>query len=336
MSIDFDIDFFNKLDFSGSVINDFYNSTNDVWFSGDFAVGEIPYFGFTFKNCTQKRGKFIKDRIIGAKITRFVISKSNLYDVSVSFDNGIKLDFSCMWIYRCLEMYEGKSYKNVYPEWEKYINKIAYVESAEFLFDEEDTELPEGYSLNVKSYTDRDEHECKAMLEVCELTKNGEHVFSYRCTYNHASPCKGLIYHSNGHKYLPFQVDLYGISYLELDSGEVYHYIPEGFPHDIDQYCGESFIITDIHYDPKSNLIAYGGCYWAGPYEVMVGDLSEPLNYDPHLICVNEVFDPEHDEGYDFDFVRFEDGKLIVKNDDNREFSLDLAEVKASIKALSE
>lgn len=332
----FDIEFFNKLDFSGSVLNEFYNSGNDVWFTGDFAHGDIPYFGFTFKNCEQKRGEFTKDRIIGAKITRFEITEGDLYGISISFDNGITLDCSCKWIYRHLEMYKGKSYKNVYPEWEKYVDKIAYVESAEYFEDEEDTELPEGHSLNVKSYADRDEYKCKAELDVCELTKNGEHVFSYRCTYSHPRACKGLVFHSNGHKYLSFQVDLYGMSYLDLESGEVYHYIPEGYPHDIDQYCGESFIITDIHYDPQSNLIAYGGCYWAGPYEVMVGDFSDPLNYDPHLISVCEIIDPEHDEGYDVDFVRFEDGKLIVKNDENREFSIDLTEIKAKIKAFSE
>lgn len=332
----FDIDFFNKLDFSGSVINEFYNSTNDVCFSGDFAVGGIPYFGFTFKNCTQKRGEFKKDRIIGAKITRFEITESDPYGISISFDNEITLDFSCMWIYRHLEMYKGKSYKNVYPEWSKYLGEYAYVESAEYLEDEEDIELPEDYSLNVKSYIDMDEHAIKAHLDVCELTKNGEHVYSYRCTYNHPRACKGLVYHSNGHKYLPFQVDLYGMSYLDLDSGEVYHYIPEGYPHDIDQYCGESFIVTDIHYDPQSNLIAYGGCYWAGPSDVMVGDFSEPLNYDPHLISVCEIVEPENDECYDWDFVRFEDGKLIVKNDDKHEFSIDLTEIKTKIKAFSE
>lgn len=333
---DFDIEFFNTLDFSDSVIERFEDLGNDVWFRGNFTVGDIPYFSFTFKNCTQKRGDFIKDRIVGAKITHYVISKSDLYDVSVSFDNGISLDFSCMWILRDLEMYKGKSYKNVYPDWEKLLEKIAYVESAEYFYDEEDTEFPEGYSLNVKSYADSDEHVRKAVLEVCELTKNGEHVFSYRCTYNHGGAFKEPVYHSNGHKYLPFQIDLYGISYLDLDSGEVYHYIPEGFSHDIDQYCGESFIITDIHYDPQTDLVAYGGCYWACPYEVMVGDLSDPLNYDPHLISVQEILDPENEECFDFDFVRFEDGKLIVKNDENREFSLGLAEIKAKIKSLSE
>lgn len=228
-----------------------------------------------------------------------------------------------------------KSYKNVYPEWEKRLGEYYYVESAEYFTDEEDTELQDGYSLNVKSYIDMDEHAIKAELDVCTLTKNGEHIFSYRCTYSHPRACKGLVYHSNGHKYLPFQIDLYGISYLDLDSGEVYNYIPEGYPHDIKQYCGESFIITDIHYDPRSNLIAYGGCYWAGPYDIMAGDFSEPMNYDPHLISVSEIFDPEHDNGFEFDFVRFEDGKLIVKNDENREFSVDLAEIKEQIKALS-
>lgn len=243
------------------------------------------------------------------------------------FDNGITLEFLCKWIYRNLEMYKGKSYKNVYPEWEKYLDKIAYVESTEYFREEEDIELPEGYSLNVKSYTDMDKHAIKARLDCAELTRNGEHVYSYRCTYNHPRACKGLVYHRNGHKYLPFQVDLYGISYLDLDNGEVYNYIPEGYPHDIDAYCGESFIITNIHYDPQSNLIAYGGCYWAGPCDIMVGDFSEPLNYDPHLISVNEIIDPENDECYELDFVRFEENYLVVKDDSGREHLISMCEL---------
>ena len=70
-----------------------------------------------------------------------------------------------------------------------------------------------------------------------------------------------------------------------------------------------------------------------GPYEVMVGDLSDPLNYDPHLISVSELFNRE--EGFEFDFVRFDNGKLIVKNDDSRELSADLGELKAKIKSLA-
>lgn len=328
----FDIAFFNKLDFSDSVINLFEDGGNDVWFRGDFAHGDIPYFSFTFKNCNQKRGEFKSESIVGAKITRFEITEGDMYGISMSFDNDITLDFFCMWIYRNLKMYKGMSYKNVYPEWSKYLDEYAYVKSAEYFADEEDIELPEYYSLNVKSYIDKDEHAIKARLDVCELTKNGEHVFSYHCTYNHPRACKGLVYHSNGHKYLPFQVDLYGISYLDLESGEVYNYIPEGYAHDIDQYCGESFIITDIHYDPRTNLIAYGGCYWAGPSDVMVGDFSEPLNFDPYLVSTNKFIDPEYDECWDIDFSRFEENGIVVHNEHKTEFFVEFDKIRQRMK----
>lgn len=333
--MNFDINFFNKLDFSSSIITEFYDIGIDLWFNGDFVHGDIPYFSFTFKNCVQKRGEFIKERIIGARVTRFEITKAeDLYGVGVSFDSGVTLEFFCKQIYRKLKLYKGMSYKNVYSEWQKNVDKVAYVECSGYFKEEENTELAEGYSLNVKTYADRDDNAVRAVLNVCQLTRNGEPVFSYRCTYDHPCVCKGLIRHSNGRLYLPFQVDLYGLSYLDLESGEVFHYIPEGCEHDIDQYCGESFIITDIHYDKESNLVAYGGCYWACPYDVMVGDLSEPLNYDPHLISVYDMLTSENGDGCEVDFSRFENGKLIVKNDDNEELLFDLNEIKTKIKAM--
>lgn len=335
----FDIDFFNTLDFSDSVIEVFRDLGNDVWFRGETARGAIPYFSFTFKNCTQKSGEFDEKKIVGSRITRFGIvdlKDRALYGISVAFDCGITLEFNCARIYRSLEMYKDKSYKNVYSDWTRYLDKIAYVESEEYFGEEENIELPKGYALNVRSYADMNERAVKACLDVCELTRNGEEVFKYRCTYNHPCVCKGLVCHRNGHKYLPFQVDLYGLSYLDLDSGEVYNYIPEGYPHDINSYCGESFIVTDIHYDPQSDTVAYGGCYWGGPYDIMAGDLSDPMNYDPHFVSVCSIIDPEYDECYDVDFVRFEDGFLTVKTDDGREHSISISEIKARIKALSE
>lgn len=331
--MEFDVDYFNMLDFSGSLIEGFHDLGNDVWFRGNLARGDIPYFSFTFKNCEQKTGEFDTERIVDSKITRFEITESGQYQICVSFDCGITLEFNCKRIYRSLEMYKGRSYKNVFPEWEKILEKNAYAESAEYYREEENIELPDGYSLNVKSYADMDKH---TYLDVCELTLNGKHVFKYRSTYNHPCVCKGLVTHSNGHIYLPFQVDLYGISYLELDSGEVYNYIPEGYSHDIDSYCGESFIVTDIHYDSVSDIIAYGGCYWGCPYDVMAGDFSDPLNYDPHLVSICSIIDPENNECYDVDFIRFDEGRLIVKTDGGKEFALDLEEIKSKIKALSE
>ena len=93
------------------------------------------------------------------------------------------------------------------------------------------------------------------------------------------------------------------------------HYIPEGYQHDRSYPCGESFIITDIHYNAEADLIAFGGCYWAGPSEVMVGDFSHPMHYDPHYFNVHYIIDPTYDDCCDVDFVGWEDGVLHCKGD---------------------
>lgn len=318
-------------DFTGSEITNYCRYSDDLLIYGVFAVGNIPYFVFEFHTVAYNSDDLKSEYINGWKIADIKISEDKPYNINIAFDNGKKLEFSCKAIYLSLEKYKNKSYRNVYIEWLEYLKKVAYAESAEYFMGEENIELSEGYSLNVKLYTDSNEHAIKAELNICELTRNEEHIYSYRCTYNHPCFCKGFIYHSNGHRYLPFQLDLYGISYLDVDSKEVYNYIPEGYSHDIDIYCGESFIITDIHYDPRSNLIAYGGCYWAGPYEVMVGDFSDPMNYNPHLVSVNSIVDPDGEEGYDFDFSRFENDRLIVANE-KREFSVDISVIFEKIR----
>ncbi len=330
----YDIERLKKQNFQNARVTNYCNYSDSLLIYGDFAVGDVPHFVLEFQNIPNKQPKLLSEYLIGLKITRIEITDTEPYCVEIAFNNSKVFAFSCKRVFLKMKMYKGKSYKNVYPEWEKELEKSAYAESADYFKNEENIELPEGYSLNVKSYMDMTERAVKAELCVFELTKNGEHVYNWRCTYHHPCTFKGLICHSNGHKYLPFQVDLYGISYLDLDSGEVYNYIPEGYEHDIDQYCGESFIITDIHYDRRSDLIAYGGCYWAGPSDVMVGDFSEPPKYAPHLASLSEIIDPECDFGYDVDFVRFENNALVVKTDDGEAPPIDLNVLRRKIKEL--
>ena len=58
-------------------------------------------------------------------------------------------------------------------------------------------------------------------------------------------------------------------------------------------------------------LLAYGGCYWACPSGVIVGDFSELLNFNPRLIDVSKIVDPDS-EGYEIDFKQWQDGQLVV------------------------
>lgn len=88
---------------------------------------------------------------------------------------------------------------------------------------------------------------------------------------------------------------------------------------------GESFIVTKVLYDPATDLVAYEGCYWAGPSDVMVGKLDDPLNFDPHLISINKMIDPESDECYEIDFGSWEADGITVKVEDagTRKISLE-------------
>ena len=60
------------------------------------------------------------------------------------------------------------------------------------------------------------------------------------------------------------------------------------------------------------------------------------MNFDPHLISIYDLIMSENGESSDVDFVRFDDGKLVVKTDDNNERAFCLNELKAKINAISE
>lgn len=222
------------------------------------------------------------------------------------------------------------SYRNVYgtDEYNKYIAEYMHLFDEKYLTDEEIIKLSEGFSLRKYIYDDK--------VEKCVLTEtflnNGEYatrvVYEYKSFYSHSCSVEKIIRHSNGHRYFPFHTDLYGISYLDIDTMEVYNYIPEGYTHLYPAPMGESFIITDVHYDKKSDLIAYDGCYWACPNDVMVEDFSNPLNFNPHLINLHYIFDPDYDVYDDICFKEWKDGRLYVMCDFKTEKSISTEELK--------
>lgn len=294
--------------------------------NGEFAVGDVKYFTISFENGTY--GDF--DGYAGAVIEELDIVKNDeLYSVKLSLNFG-DFAFDCKHASITPKKYRGMSRRNMYEAWLKDLESIAYIENDKYFEDEETHEL-DGFTLNIKNYSHRNDKREYARLAVCELTGEGR-KFQYRSTsYSNPHTFFDIIRHSNGRRYFPFHIDLYGISYLDVDSGEVYHYIPEGYEHDADYDFGESFIITDIHYDPHTNLIAYGGCYWAGPSDIMVGDFSEPLNFDMYLVSTTKFIDPEYDECWDIIFSRFEESGIVVHNEYGTEFLIEFEKIKSRL-----
>ncbi len=298
--------------------------------NGEFAVGGIKYFTLSFDE--GDFGEF--DDCADAVIDDLdVVKNGELYSVKLSLNiGGGKRDivFVCKRAGITPKKYRGMSRRNMYATWLKSLDDYAYIESEKYFDDEETHEFNE-FTLNIKNYSHRDSKVVRSFA-VCELTGEGL-KYRYRSTsYSNPHTFFDIIRHSNGHRYFPFHIDLYGISYLDVDSGEVYHYIPEGCEHDADWDFGESFIITDIHYDPRTNFIAYSGCYWAGPSDVMVGDFSKPLNFDPYLVSVNEFIDPEYEECWELRFVRFEENGVVVKNEHGTEFFVEFDKIKQRMK----
>lgn len=340
----FDIDKFRSYNFEKSVIEDMRlwgysddNTYTSLGFDARFFDNpDCPYYSFGCDLFSEEFKYF--DKITGAEIQSFeisVVEPEKRYSVKLSYTFDGKpgeQEFSAKNVSFSLYKYLGMSYRNMYDVWEKDLEKCAYVECADYFNEEETNELEDGYTVNIKTYSDIEEKSpqykiMKASLQRCVLLKNGEQVYQWANSDN-SNPYTffDFIHHSDGHRYFPFHVDLYGISYLDLDSGEVYHYIPEGYRHPVEWTFGESFIVTGVHYDKASNLVAYEGCYWGGPGDVMVGDLSKPLKFDPHLISIHEILDPDWEEIDDVDHGRFEGNKLIVKCDRNteREVAIDM------------
>ncbi len=200
-------------------------------------------------------------------------------------------------------------YSNVFgsDRYNETVKEYLYLEDEKYFEDECTIELDDGISLVQKDYVHKDNFRY-LYLSRYYIQRDGETIYSYISVDGHHIPHKEIIYHKNGHKYYPHHIDLYGISYVDIDTLEVFHYVPNGC-------CGESFIITDVHYDANTNLIAYEGCYWAGTTDVMVGDLSNPLDFNPRLISVHEIIDPEYEEVDDVNFYKWNEDLLSVKLD---------------------
>ncbi|MDE6665315.1 MAG: hypothetical protein K2K14_03885, partial [Ruminococcus sp.] len=217
----------------------------------------------------------------------------------------------------------------------EFMDSQRYITDDKFLDETESYDLSDGFSVEFINYSDKDK---KVVASKIILINANKKIYEYYCFYSHSFVYTKIIHHKNGHRYYPFHVDRYGISFLDVDTLEVYNYIPEGCQHSDDRMCGESFIITDIHYDRESNLIAYGGYYPSDSFEVMVdvmvGDFSEPLNFNPHLVSLRDILDLKWN--YDnIGFGEWKNNRLYVLCDRKEEKSLSIDELKKIIKELT-
>lgn len=166
--------------------------------------------------------------------------------------------------------------------------------------------------LNIQYYEGKVDG-CRIHGSECTLSdRTGKVLYHWR-SLNNDGDFHRVIRHANGREYFLFRRDLYGYSVLDLASGEESHYLPyKSFP-DRKQDFEETFIWTDVHYNPNGNVLAVSGCFWACPASVMLMDFSSPLSVNGNWVILHDAIDDGYDVYEDIEFVSWEaDGSLTV------------------------
>ena len=197
-------------------------------------------------------------------------------------------------------------------------------------------ESAEGFSVGFQVYSGKIGFLNMQMSENTLYGKDGRALFFWRNTDDDGE-FAALIHHSNGKHYLVFRFDLYGYGVLDLENLQDMRCIPpQSFPA-VREDFKETFIWTDVHYDPKSDLLAVSGCYWACPYSVAVVDFADPLRSQPveRWLDVRSIIDPNYEIYDDIDFDRWEDGILYLKGEgEPSDIRLTVKQLRETLKGL--
>jgi len=74
-----------------------------------------------------------------------------------------------------------------------------------------------------------------------------------------------------GREYILCGIDYQGYTIIDLETGQTESFIPE------EAYEGHGFCWAAMYYQTDTDKLIVDGCYWACPYELVVYDISEPM-----------------------------------------------------------
>ena len=198
-------------------------------------------------------------------------------------------------------------------------------------------ELADGFSTRFQAFNGEIGRFHLHMSENTLLGKDGKVLFLWRDTDDEGE-FASLIHHANGKHYLVFRFNLYGYGVLELESEQDMRYLPlQSFPAEREN-LEETFIWTGVNYDPRSNLLAVSGCYWACPFSTIVLDFTNPLIEQPteNWLDVRSIIDPGYEIYDDIDFVSWENGELRLKGEgEPREIRLTVEQLREALESLN-
>lgn len=135
----------------------------------------------------------------------------------------------------------------------------------------------------------------------------GKKLFEYTNLYHHPFFCTP-VQHQNGHQYLLYKEDVYGYSVADMITGKTYQYYPaKSFT------GGETFIATDVYYNPRNNIVAAEGCYWACPIDTFLFSFDTPMSGFASYLNLHLLLDEEYESFDDICFSAWQETSIKLK-----------------------
>ena len=216
---------------------------------------------------------------------------------------------------------------NTCYEWDIPLDNIAYDEGymrgfeaycAEVfaegaLNSEHDIDVGYGYTAKQHYY---EKHITDISVKDCSkwelISPDGECIFRYK------APDSTLhqVIEADGELYYFYNDNLYGYNVLRLSDMKELRYFPKGsdnlgaYPAREDYT--ETFIWTELSYNSENQVMAVHGCYWAGPYELMlyyIPDIMEPFE---RLCYPLEFLDCDYYDTADKEPFHWEGNALVI------------------------
>jgi len=156
-------------------------------------------------------------------------------------------------------------------------------------------EIAEGYSAERSLYSSN-------IGETIVYSPDGLEIYRYQ-SHDVSGDFLTLIDHSNGRKYLIFRIDLYGYGVFDIMDKKEFFHIPKE---------SETFIWTEVFYNPLNDVLAVDGCFWACPYGINLLDFKNPMA-ETKWIDIHDKLYPRFESCIDIDFIRWDGTLLIVK-----------------------
>ena len=101
---------------------------------------------------------------------------------------------------------------------------------------------------------------------------------------------------------------MYGYSVYDIAAKTTFSYAPM---HSWTR--GETFIGTDIDYNPRNDILTVNGCYWACPCETFLLRITDPMQPFSAYLSLQHLLDEDYEKYEDITLARREGSDLILK-----------------------